>query len=113
MARANRTPSALADSLRPLIRALLPNGYPAAALAAQLTGRSLRSFQRELAEASVTFSELVEQARLELALTMMRDPTIPLTEVALELGYDNSANFTRAFRRWTGLTPDRYRQSRL
>jgi AraC-like DNA-binding protein len=44
---------------------------------------------------------------------MMRDPAIRLTEVALELGYAESANFTRAFRRWTRLAPRLYRQSRL
>ena len=53
------------------------------------------------------------QGRFELALVLMRDPAIPLTEVALELGYSDSANFTRAFRRWTGLPPRRYRQVAL
>jgi AraC-like DNA-binding protein len=106
-------PPGLVGSLRPLIRSLLPAGCPGVALVARLSGLSLRSFQRELAEAGLSFSELVEQARLELALSLMRDPAIPLTEVALELGYSDSANFTRAFRRWTGLAPRRYRQAAL
>jgi len=110
---ATMPPLNLAGSLPLLIRSLLPGGYPSVAQVAHLSGLSLRSFQRELAETGVTFSLLVEQARLELALTMMRDPAIQLTEVALELGYAESANFTRAFRRWTGLAPRLYRQSRL
>jgi AraC-like DNA-binding protein len=113
MARANQTQPALADSLRPLILALLPDGYPSVAQVARLSGLSLRSFQRELAEAGVTFSGLVEQARLELALAMMRDPAIRVTDMALERGYSESASFIRAFRRWTGLPPHRYRQFRL
>jgi AraC-like DNA-binding protein len=103
-------PPDLIGSLRPLIRSLLPAGCPGVALVARLCGLSLRSFQRELAAAGLSFSDLVEQARLELALALMRDPAMPLTEVALELGYSDSANFTRAFRRWTGLAPRRYRQ---
>jgi AraC-like DNA-binding protein len=106
-------PPDLVGSLRPLIRSLLPAGCPGVALVAHLCGLSLRSFQRELAAAGLSLSELVEQARLELALALMRDPAIPLTEVALELGYSDSANFTRAFRRWTGLAPRRYRQVAL
>jgi AraC-like DNA-binding protein len=110
---ATTPPPDLVGSLRPLIRSLLPAGYPGVGLVARLSGLSLRSFQRELAQAGLSFSELVEQARLELALALMRDPAIPLTEVALELGYSDSANFTRAFRRWTGVAPRRYRRVAL
>jgi AraC-like DNA-binding protein len=46
---------------------LLPDGYPGVAQVANLLGLSLRSFQRYLAETGVTFSDLVEQTRLDLA----------------------------------------------
>jgi len=102
-------PADLVGSLRMLIRSLLPAGSPDAALLARLAGISLRSFQRYLGKAGLSFSELVEEARLGLALELMRDPAVRLTDIGLELGYSDSANFTRAFRRWTGLAPRRYR----
>ena len=107
------TPPDLAGYLRPLIRSLLPEGYPGVLLVARLCGLPLRSFQRQLARAGLTFSDLVEQVRLELAISLMGNAAIQITEVALELAYSDSANFTRAFRRWTGVPPQRYRQFRL
>jgi len=97
-------------SLRSLIRSLLPAGYPDAAQMARMSRLPLRSFQRLLAMAGFSFSELVDQTRLELALELMRDPGARMTDVAFELAYSDPANFTRAFRRWTGVAPRDYRQ---
>ena len=99
----NATPSDLVVSLRPLIRSLLPDGYPRVAQVARLSGLSLRTFQRKLAEIGVNFSDLLEEARLDLALAMLRDPAVRITDVALDLGYADSAAFIRAFS--TGMRP--------
>jgi AraC-like DNA-binding protein len=98
-------------SLRLLIRSFLSAGCPSAALLARVSGLSLRSFQRHLTLAGVNFSDLVAQVRCEVAFDLMRDPGVRLIEIGLELGYSDSANFTRAFRRWTGFAPHLYRQS--
>jgi AraC-like DNA-binding protein len=99
------------DSLRRLIRSFLPAGYPRAALLAHASGLSLRSFQRALTLAGLSFSDVVEQVRFEMATEMMRDARARLLDIALELGYADAANFTRAFRRWTGQSPLSYRQT--
>jgi AraC-like DNA-binding protein len=100
------------STLKQLVRSFLAAGYPSAASMAQVSGHSLRSFQRHLALAGLSYSNLVGQVRLELAFELMRDPAVSLTDIGLELGYSDSANFTRAFKRWTGLTPHLFRQSR-
>jgi AraC-like DNA-binding protein len=101
----------LLGSLRHLIRSLLPAGRPTVGHLAELSGHSLRSFQRHLAAAGVSFSDLVEEVRREMALELMRDPGVRLIEVGLELGYSDAATFSRAFKRWTGLTPRQCRRS--
>jgi len=65
--------------------------------------------QRRLRESGITYSELVETERLRLSLELLAQGDIRICDVASELGYTESANFIRAFRKWTGLTPTRFR----
>jgi len=108
---ASAPPADFVGSLRQLIRSYLPAGYPNAALLANASGLSLRSFQRGLARRGLSFSDLVEQVRFQIADELMRDTRVRLIDIALDLGYADAANFTRAFRRWTGQTPRQYRHT--
>ncbi|HEY9616845.1 MAG TPA: helix-turn-helix domain-containing protein [Microcoleaceae cyanobacterium] len=98
-----------ADALRQLIRLLLPEGYPNLAIAAEASGVSIRTFQRRLAEADLTYSQLVEQVRFEQAIHLLQNPAHQLIDIALELGFTDPANFSRAFKRWTGVAPRQFR----
>jgi len=71
---------------------------------------SKRTLQRRLSELNVEFIELVEEVRQARALVLVRQSSLSLTEVAMQLGYNEASSFTRAFRRWTGVTPREYRQ---
>ncbi len=104
-------PAEFIGSLRRLIRSFLSAGYPRAALLAHASGLPLRSFQRALTLAGLSFSDLVDQVRFEMATEMMADPGARLIDIGLELGYSDAANFTRAFQRWTGQAPRLYRQT--
>ena len=70
---------------------------------------SVLSLQRRLAKEGLTFSQLVDEVRLEMAVPQLRDPDIKLTDIALGLGYSDPAQFTRAFNRWAGVSPSEYR----
>jgi AraC-like DNA-binding protein len=107
---ATRAPADFAGSLRVVIGSLLPDAAVDAAEVAQLAGISLRGLQRSLAAAGLSFSELLREARLERAVELMREPAQRMTDIGLELGYSDAANFTRAFRRWTGCSPRAYRR---
>jgi AraC-like DNA-binding protein len=100
-----------ATSVHQLVASLLQLGMLQLALAAEAAGMSERSFQRYLAESGLTFSALVEDARFELAARMLADPAVKVIDVSSELGYSDSANFTRAFRRWSGVPPQIYRRA--
>lgn len=94
-----------AGSLRQVIGTLLPSGSPSLAAAADAAGVSVRTLQRRLNDAGLTYSRLLEEARHQAALHLLGDRTVKIVDVALELGYSDPANFTRAFRRWTGTSP--------
>lgn len=97
------------ESVRQLIRSQLSGGEPSVALAAEAAGMSTRSFQRHLTNNGLSYSRLVDQVRFELATTWLQDSTTQILDIALNLGYTNPANFTRAFKRWAGVTPSQFR----
>ncbi|MCY1399839.1 HTH-type transcriptional regulator VirS [compost metagenome] len=73
---------------------------------------SKRTLQRRLQELELEFVELVEEIRQTMAIDLVSQTSFSLTEVALRLGYNEASSFTRAFRRWTGLTPLKFRQQK-
>lgn len=52
----------------------------------------------------------MEEVRFELARDLLRDPDVRARDVAGEAGYSDAAHFTRAFRRFVGVTPGKYRR---
>lgn len=74
-----------------------------------ITGLSPRTLQRRLAEHQTSYSRVLDQARLLKAATMLKETDAKLLEISLMLDYENASAFTRAFRRWTGVTPREYR----
>lgn len=102
-------------SLRPRVRtavlAQLQHGEPVAErIAAQLL-MSLRSLQRKLADEGTSFEALLDELRRGLAQDYLRDPRYAVGEIAFLLGYHDASSFTRAFRRWHGMAPSRWRSS--
>ena len=70
---------------------------------------SVRTFQRRLAEAGWTYKELLDDVRFAEARRAMARPDELLKVVAIDVGFEEQASFTRAFRRWAGLPPREYR----
>lgn len=97
-------------SVRQTVVSLLRLGVLDLAGAAETAGMSERSFQRHLADAGLRFSRLVEEARFDVARSLLANRELRVIDVSTELGYGDSANFTRAFRRWTGVSPQRFRR---
>ncbi|MCY1464086.1 Helix-turn-helix domain protein [compost metagenome] len=52
----------------------------------------------------------MEEIRQALAIELVRQSPRSLTDIAQQLGYNEASSFTRAFRRWTGLSPREFRQ---
>jgi AraC-like DNA-binding protein len=111
---AERTPRAavgFSDEVRRAIVATLGKGGTAQQVARALN-LSVRSLQRRLDECDTTFRDLSESVRGELAQGYLTDPSVSISEVAVLLGFSEQSAFNRAFRRWTGETPGRWRKSR-
>ncbi len=72
---------------------------------------SVRTLQRKLVATGTTFRELSESVRGQLAREYLARPQVSITEVAFLLGYRDQSSFNRAFHRWTGESPGRWRRA--
>jgi AraC-like DNA-binding protein len=70
---------------------------------------SPRTLKRKLADHGTTFSVIRDDLRRQRALLLLDNRNLSIGEVAARLGYTELPNFTRAFRKWTGMTPAAYR----
>lgn len=91
--------------------ALFNAAFPGAIRTAAAFGLSERSFRRRLREEGHTFQALLDTVRLEKAKTWLADDRRSVESIATLLGYSEPAAFIRAFKRWTGETPSRYRRA--
>jgi AraC-like DNA-binding protein len=89
---------------RSLIPMLRTGGATVEAVARNL-GLSRQTLFRRLKGEGLTFAQILDELRRGLALDYLRKDPIPVSEVARLLGFSESAAFSRAFKRWTGLSP--------
>jgi AraC-like DNA-binding protein len=71
---------------------------------------SATTLQAKLAQRGTSFQQLLDDTRKELACSYLRQATRSVTEVTFMLGFADTSNFTRAFKRWTGVSPTEFRQ---
>lgn len=102
-------PTGLVPSVEAFVACLLGVQQPRIELVASAIGMNARTLQRRLAEAGVSYADLVSHTRLRLARERLVASDEKIVEIALALGYTDAAHFTRAFKRWTGLAPVVYR----
>ena len=88
---------------------LLPSGRTTIHDVASLLGMSTRSLQRHLSQENTTFKDVLSNTREELAKYYLGNSKMTAAEIAFLLGFDEPNSFFRAFRSWTGQTPQAMR----
>ncbi len=99
----------VADVRRVILEAL-PD-FPSADQVARGLHVSTRTLQRRLADVGASFTDVAEAVRSELAKDYLAKGEARISEVAFLLGFSEQSSFNRAFRRWTGVTPGRWRET--
>jgi AraC-like DNA-binding protein len=69
-----------------------------------------RTLHRQLRQQDTSFRQVLDEVRYDTARHLLRLTDMPLLQVATSLGYGDVTSFTRAFRRWSGASPGRFRQ---
>jgi AraC-like DNA-binding protein len=100
------------EQLRREIARVLVKGEIGIEHLASATGTSVRTLQRRLKEAGMNYNDLLSDVRKMLALNLLENDTLALSEIAFSLGYSEVSAFNHAFRRWVGQSPGDYRRLR-
>ncbi len=100
----------LRDQVKRAVLALLPTGECNLQEVAELVELSPRMLQKRLQKQGLRFSQILSQARMDVAKQHLRYSDINLTELTLNLGFEDPAVFSRAFKLWTGSSPRHWRQ---
>ena len=98
----------LGVKVRNIISAV-PRYYPSAQETAQKIGISVRTMNRKLKAQGLTFQTILDHVKLQQAINYLQTNEKSIEEVTTLMGYSDSANFRRAFVRWTGVLPSKYR----
>jgi AraC-like DNA-binding protein len=104
----NRTGVAL-EVQRALVARVTGGDTRIESVARRLT-MSTRTLQRRLAEEGVSYQELLDGARKQAAGQYLSESTLAIGEIAYLVGFSEPAAFHRAFKRWFGVTPERFRR---
>ncbi|EGV18690.1 AraC family transcriptional regulator [Thiocapsa marina] len=105
----------LVANLRRVIRCILVQGVApedtSLAHIARLFSLHRRTLNRRLQSLGTTFKTLIDEARYDVARQLLRDTSLPVVDIAASLDYADAAAFSRAFKRWSGVSPGAWRRS--
>ena len=99
----------LCRAVEAAVEPLLPNGPVRIGGVARALGLSRQTLYRRLRAEGTTFERLLDGVRRRLALELVRDPGVAVKDAAYRLGFSDPAAFSRAFKRWTGASPQAMR----
>lgn len=101
--------SSFPEQVRSVLRAALLTDRADADHIASLFSIHRRTLNRRLNQDGISFKDLVEEERYEIARQSLLDTDLHVGAVAALLGYADASAFTRAFRRWSGAAPAEWR----
>lgn len=104
------TPPPIVAQTKDAIAQALSDGAPRMEEIAKGLGLSTRSFHRRLSEHGLSFQTLIMETRRDLAEGLLKDTHYSLADIAFLTGFSEQSSFTRAFKRWLGVTPAGYRR---
>jgi AraC-like DNA-binding protein len=70
---------------------------------------SARSLHRQLQKEDIAYQDILNEVRKTLAEKYLLDPANSVTDIAFKLGYNDASNFARAFKRWSGMSPNEFK----
>lgn len=99
----------IAKEISTHVVSMLEQGLPTIEEVARKMHCSGRTLQRRLAERNLNYQMLLDHVREDVAIHLLTTTELPITQIALRIGFTDDSTFHRAFKRWTGVLPGSYR----
>ena len=106
---ARNTSRDVGEQVKDALRRSLAGKRPTLQDVGRELGMGARTLQRRLTDAGITFQQLVEETRRELAHHYLKQRSVELSEAAFLLGFEDANSFFRAFHAWEGTSPSEWR----
>lgn len=100
------------DQVKAVLRRSMAGRRPELRDVARELASSPRTLQRRLGNLGVSYHQVLEEARRDLASHYLLHSSLELAEIAYLLGYEDANSFVRAFSRWEGVPPGKWREMR-
>lgn len=102
--------NSISNRVKQLLAADLSKRLPGCEKIARQLSSSPRNLRAGLEREGTSLQQLKDEVRLSTAIEALRTPTISIADIAQQQGFDDIEAFARAFKKWTGLDPERYRR---
>ncbi len=91
----------------------LPLGAPSQTDVANQLNMSLRNLQRKLHDKGTNYKDILDNIRKKMTMGYISQKHLSISEISYLVGFSDTSNFNRAFRRWTNQAPGKYRMEKL
>jgi len=102
--------ASVTDRVYRVLMETLPTGVAAIGTVAKRLGLGTRTLQRRLRSESTSYQHIVRETRYSLATHYLKNTTVSHAEIAFLVGFDETNSFFRAYRTWSGTTPEAVRR---
>ncbi|MDZ4298314.1 MAG: AraC family transcriptional regulator ligand-binding domain-containing protein [Moraxellaceae bacterium] len=102
------------DNVVEQVRSMLAEcglSFPTQSEVANLLCKSSRTLSRNLAEHGTSYRLLLTEAHMRAAIMLLEYKNLSVQDVSEKIGYSSSANFSRAFKAWSGVSPKNFQRS--
>jgi AraC-like DNA-binding protein len=101
----------LSERVQMYLNNLSSSTFPSSSQLAEAFNMSLSSLKKHLKEEGTCYQDICEEVRKTKSFKLLSQKDLPIKSIAFELGFSNPSAFNRAFKRWTGDSPQEYRKA--